>query len=734
MTPDAAVPVPVPQQLELLHWSRTPQAAAAAEEKEEAALWASQCAPGRSDWGLFSCQRSDAVTGGDVAAGVTAQGGTDKAQIFTYAMDPPKAGCENSIAVVKPISGAGTTLMHGNFARRVSPSLEALSWRVAMRRKIFKGKRVLELGAGLGLTGLAVGAWTDAIYVELTDGDPAVVSTLERSIDLNTAKFGETAVVAKLLHWDMSGALRKEEEQFDIIIAGDTVYLTDSHRAHLATIRRWLKPKGVVVMMASTRNGSRIWGVFHCIREKNVQSVPDSCELSALTMGQHWAGSLHKFIEQAKQCFPIVKSSTCYDRVVSDTFTKGKVKMKCFPVLVRLKFLAGQADDEERKPERLLLPNVGDRRARVLAARRGSRVHGYPEQLSAPAIGVGTSSEEEEEEQLLEEAADLATELEQVEVPVEQGHQTATAADDAGGRGTREAVAQATLAQFGREAAAVAQHDTQQLGVPDEPLFSPRQQGLPPPDGFTSRVVDVPIPKEALMVAKHWTYDTEDTPAAVESVCALQAESPSRIALEQARANLRSGDSTLGTSLRSLAPLKQPPAAATPVGFSQSWRDYAGTPVGFNATIGTHAAAAAATAFPLASRPPPVVRRAGPRVRKAGRCQPPSKPMSLDPYIAASTVPRANASNLNGESQWPSILAASNSWSDVRGGCSRQATIPGLRRQQHYNQRRQQRRLGSDPSLTRNRDDDERAQRRSGSYTEVSTQAPRTSIRFSGDF
>ena len=147
-----------------LHWSRTPQAAAAAEKEEEAALWASQCAPGRSDWGLFSCQRADAT--GDVAsAGVTAQGGTDKAQVFTYAMEPPKAGCEHSIAVVKPIAGAGTTLMHGNFARRVSPSLEALSWRVAMRRKVFKGKRVLELGAGLGLTGLAVGAWTEASYV-----------------------------------------------------------------------------------------------------------------------------------------------------------------------------------------------------------------------------------------------------------------------------------------------------------------------------------------------------------------------------------------------------------------------------------------------------------------------------------------------------------------------------------------------------------------------------------------
>eukprot|EP01043_Picozoa_sp_COSAG02_P079538 COSAG02_NODE_18457_length_937_cov_0.778043_1_plen_289_part_01 len=259
---------------------------------------------GRSDWGLFTCRRREEVDSGQHG----------RSQIYTYALDRPLKGCEGGVDVLKPISGLGAEgLMHGNFARRVSPSLEALSWRVATRRKNFKGAKVLELGAGLGLTGLATAVWTDAALVELTDGDPEVVNTLQRSIELNHDRFGDTVVRARLLHWNTTDALSDSDEQFDVVLAGDTVYLTDSHTAHLATIRRWLKPNGLAMMMASTRNGS-----------------------------------LHKFVEQAKQVFPLVKTSTNYDAMVSKTFTQGKVKMKCYPVLVQLRHLGDHCESRPR--------------------------------------------------------------------------------------------------------------------------------------------------------------------------------------------------------------------------------------------------------------------------------------------------------------------------------------------------------------------------------------------------
>ena len=117
----------------------------------------SQEEPGSSDWGLFGCTRRE-----EAGSGLQ-----HRSQIYTYSLRRPTAGCEASIDVLKPISGPGAAgLMHGNFARRASPSLEALSWHVATRRKNFKGAKVLELGAGLGLTGLATAVWTDAALVE----------------------------------------------------------------------------------------------------------------------------------------------------------------------------------------------------------------------------------------------------------------------------------------------------------------------------------------------------------------------------------------------------------------------------------------------------------------------------------------------------------------------------------------------------------------------------------------
>ena len=59
-------------------------------------------------------------------------------------------------------------------------------------------------------------------------------------------------------------------------------------RRQLATMRRWIKPAGMVLMMASTRNGSP-----------------------------------HKVVEQAKQLFPVVKASTAHDSPIPATFTAG---------------------------------------------------------------------------------------------------------------------------------------------------------------------------------------------------------------------------------------------------------------------------------------------------------------------------------------------------------------------------------------------------------------------------
>ena len=76
---------------------------------------------------------------------------------------------------------------------------------MVQNRDIFKDKRVLDLGSGLGLQGLAAAAWTDARRVDLTDGDPTVVKTLERSVAESANSFGETKVSVKHLLWTHDG-------------------------------------------------------------------------------------------------------------------------------------------------------------------------------------------------------------------------------------------------------------------------------------------------------------------------------------------------------------------------------------------------------------------------------------------------------------------------------------------------------------------------------------------------
>jgi predicted nicotinamide N-methyase len=76
----------------------------------------------------------------------------------------------------------------------------------------------LELGAGVGLAGLALAASGFAAEVVLTDGNPTAVAALQGNVQRNAASFGATKVSADLLHWaTYDGALGT----FDVIIAAD---------------------------------------------------------------------------------------------------------------------------------------------------------------------------------------------------------------------------------------------------------------------------------------------------------------------------------------------------------------------------------------------------------------------------------------------------------------------------------------------------------------------------------
>eukprot|EP01043_Picozoa_sp_COSAG02_P024881 COSAG02_NODE_1378_length_12990_cov_3.643705_5_plen_679_part_00 len=262
---------------------------------------------GRSDWKLFALERQEAKN-------ASAPYGR-AIPLLVYSRLPlsqsdsarprPEHGSDisSTVSLYKP--GAGTVLQHGDYARRISPSSEALAFYASAPKQsaVLQNKRVLEIGAGLGLPGLAVAVWADAEAVHLTDGDAAVVENLQRSIQKNSdnVAFGTTAVSAWQLDWEVPAAAVSEEQQYDIILASDTICSRvdahDSHSPLLSTMRRWLKPDGLVLVMAPR---------------------------------DHRLGSFMKAANQGSQAFGFVGQSLEFEG--ASVFSS----MKCGPVLIKM--------------------------------------------------------------------------------------------------------------------------------------------------------------------------------------------------------------------------------------------------------------------------------------------------------------------------------------------------------------------------------------------------------------
>jgi len=164
------------------------------------------------------------------------------------------------------------------------------------RRKHLKRKRVLELGAGLGLAGLVAATWTTAKLVEITDGDPDALALLEDNVSLNREAFTARKVRAQSLVW---GEVPDGMKPFDWILAADV--LDGANAPLVKTLRRLLKPSGTAVVF-----------------------------LSAQGTG------LQAFVAEAKSLFDRVEVTRHYDEEVTRAF-EG---MSCFPRMVRLQRIA----------------------------------------------------------------------------------------------------------------------------------------------------------------------------------------------------------------------------------------------------------------------------------------------------------------------------------------------------------------------------------------------------------
>ena len=93
----------------------------------------------------------------------------------------------------------------------------------------FKDKTVIEIGAGTGLSGLAIGM-KQPQKVVITDVDPGCVETIKLNLEINKDKVDKDSIDVKELNFGDKEALQKiikeYPEGFDYVIGTDIVYGT----------------------------------------------------------------------------------------------------------------------------------------------------------------------------------------------------------------------------------------------------------------------------------------------------------------------------------------------------------------------------------------------------------------------------------------------------------------------------------------------------------------------------
>ncbi|OIT32565.1 PREDICTED: calmodulin-lysine N-methyltransferase isoform X1 [Nicotiana attenuata] len=120
------------------------------------------------------------------------------------------------------------------------PSEEVLAYYCLSHPDMFRQKRVIELGSGYGLAGLAVAMTTEALEVIISDGNPQVVGYIQHNINANSGGFGSTEVKPLMLHWGQDKD-SNFSNKFDIIIASDCTFFKEFHQELAETIKLLLK-------------------------------------------------------------------------------------------------------------------------------------------------------------------------------------------------------------------------------------------------------------------------------------------------------------------------------------------------------------------------------------------------------------------------------------------------------------------------------------------------------------
>ena len=143
--------------------------------------------------------------------------------------DKYKISLKKSISLKKPIEGISKKDLFEFYNQKIDntgsidlwPAEELMSIYCLSRLEFFKGKKVIELGAGFsGLTGLLISDFASEVII--TDGNKMCVEALKRGIEFNQI----TNTQAEVLIWDKNINYKGE---YDIVLIADCLFFSKYH-------------------------------------------------------------------------------------------------------------------------------------------------------------------------------------------------------------------------------------------------------------------------------------------------------------------------------------------------------------------------------------------------------------------------------------------------------------------------------------------------------------------------
>ena len=170
---------------------------------------------------------------------------------------------------------------------------------IDVRNRILEGRRVLELGSGCGVPGLAaaVGGGGPA-SVTLTDLNPATLRNLAHNIGLNAGSVGETDVTESPIDWGDRSTWPEEGDRPDVILGSDLIYQSSVVPLLMEAVTGLLRPGGIFLYVCPDTGRDGLPEFLNAMREDgfNLASqrvAPDSYRSNPLRNGDDEECFLH---------------------------------------------------------------------------------------------------------------------------------------------------------------------------------------------------------------------------------------------------------------------------------------------------------------------------------------------------------------------------------------------------------------------------------------------------------